>query len=303
MNTKKYDNYSWSNDLSEPTQLFPTAIVLADKLVHGELSEIFGSIESSSLMVAGRTVIEHTLLELKILGFEQCIVLAGKNSDDIQELVTNCSDYRGMSINVMNYSRTTEQVLREFKMMSDPCGMLIIEANKIRGHCVLDFLKQVENSQYSLFEARDSLGKIGLTMLKPTQADYIINPVPVLIEGVVVNHLQTASDFHIGNFDVVAGIFSGLEPSVALSVHRGRRQHWDSHISSTRNIDWQEIMIEKHCQIGNGVLLDSVILNNDVYVENCASIKNTIVMPHSIVSAQRPLNNSIVNEGVVYQLS
>lgn len=299
MNNEKY--YSDVKG-SDSVQLLPTAIVLADKLLYGELSEIFGSIESSSLIIAGRTVVEHTLLELQELGFEQCIVLAGNNSEEILKSV-NSYNYSGMSVNVMNYACTTEQVLLEFKSMNEPCGMLIIESDKIRGHCIADFLKEVETSEYSLLEARGAFGNIGLTMLKNTNADFIVNPIPVLLDGVRVNHLQTANDFHVANFEVVTGVFSGLEPSISISAHRGRRQHWDSNFSSAREIDWQEVMIERHCQVGNAVSLDSVILNNDVYVENHASIKNTIVMPHSIVSAKRPLKNSIVNDGVVYRLS
>jgi hypothetical protein len=299
MNFDKHGECARANDSN---QLLPTAIVLADKLVYGELSEIFGKIESSSLIIAGRTVVDHTLLELQALGFEQCIVLAGNNSEEIQTSVNN-DNYQGMSVNVMNYACTTEQVLREFKTISDPCGMLVIESDKIREHCISTFLTQVEASEYSLLEAKGSFGSLGLTMLKKTTSDFIINPLPVILHGIRVNHLQTASDFHVANFEVVAGGFSGLEPSVAISAHLGRRLHWDSSFLSASEIDWREVMIERHCRVGNSVSLDSVILNNDVYVENHASIKNTIVMPHSIVSARRPLNNSIVNEGVVYQLS
>lgn len=297
-----FDKHGESAKTNDSNQLLPTAVVLADKLVYGELSEIFGKVESSSLIIAGKTVVDHTLLELQALGFEQCIVLAGNNSQEVQTSVNN-NNYQGMSVNVMNYACTTEQVLKEFNTISDPCGMLIIESDKIRGHCISTFLAQVELSDYSLLEAKDSFGSLGLTMLKKTTSDFIMSPMPVILHGIKINHLQTASDFHVANFEVVAGGFPGLEPSVAISARRGRRLHSDSSFLSESEVDWREVMIERNCRVGNSVSLDSVILNNDVYVESHASIKSTIVMPHSIVSARFPLNNSIVNEGIVYRLS
>ncbi len=279
----------------------PVAIVLADTLVGEELREIFGNVELASLMIAGRSVLEHVLIELQDLNFDQCIVLAGSNAAGIQEMVG--SDGRwGMTLTVMNYARSTEQILSEFKSLSEESGLLVIEASKLRGHCLREFLSEAQRSEYSLLEARDGAGAIGLSLLKPTLASFVINPMPIVIESMKINNLSSAQDFHKANFDLMSGAFVGLEPSVVVNNQFGRRQHWSSHVSKGVSGNWSDVMIDKRCQIGRQALLNTVILNQDVYVESRASLDNTIVMPNSVISSTHRISNSIINKGAVFQL-
>jgi len=291
-----------SGDSSLEKCVRPTAIILADKPVSQEIEEIFGPIEAASLVVAGHSLVEQVLLELQELAFEQVIVLAGSNSQEIADLAGDGSRW-GMTVNVMTYSCSTDQILSEYKSMSEPHGLLVIEAHQLRSFCVGQFLAQADESEYSLLEAHDNIGAVGLTLLKPTQADFVINAMPVVLDSVVVNPLETARDFHQANFDLVSGVYAGLEPSVAINRKQGRRQHWSSHVCSSVNGDWAGVMIDRHCQVGHKVSLNSVIVNHDVYIEDRAELDTTIVMANSIVPAKRALNDSIVHQGVVFQLS
>lgn len=288
--------------VSTRTDSRPTAIILADELVSQELEEIFGVVETASLVVAGRPVIEHVLLELQELHFEQCIVLAGQNSHEILELVGNDGRW-GMMVNVMTYACSTEQILREFKSMSEPSGLLVVEANTLRSFCVNEFLEKAAESECSLLEVHDNKGFAGITLLKPTEVDFSINPMPVVLDSIVINSLETAREFHRANFDLVSGVFGGLEPSVVFNRECGRRQHWSSNVSSTVTSDWGDVMIGKHCLVGRRVSLNSVILNHDVCIEDRAQLDKTVVMSNSIVSAKRSLSDSIVHQGIVFQLS
>ncbi len=291
----------------------PTAIVLADQLVEGELKDIFGRLEAASLVVAGKTVIEHTLLELQELHVQECIVLAGENAEEIQKLIETEGRW-GMTVTVMNYSRSVEEVLREFKSLSDPNGLLVIEANCLRGFCLGAFLSQAAQSEFSLLEAKYDQSPAGITLLKPTSADFIINAMPITLDGIETNTLKTARDFHRANFEVMSGLYKGLEPSVMFNGQLGRRQHWASHVSKPslaasiglqskdNGVDWVDVMIDKHCQVGRSVSMDSVILNHDVYVEANTNLDNTVVMPNSIVSSGA-ISNSIVHRDAIFDLS
>jgi len=150
-------------------------------------------------------------------------VLARQNADQVQTLIGDTRRW-GINITVMNYSLTKDQVLREYKSLSSPNGLLIVEVDRLRSRCIERFLSQAEVSDYSLLEART--------------ADY--------------------------NGD---------------------------------------IMIDRHCMVGKGVSLKSVILNHDVYVEKHARLENTVVMPNAIISAQLPIKNAIINEDMVYSIS
>lgn len=280
----------------------PTAIVLADKLAGVEVLEVFGAIEAASLVVAGKSVIEHVLQELQELRFQQCIVLAGRNAEQVLKLVGNDGRW-GMTVNVMQYLCSTEQVLREFKSVGSDHGLLVIEADKLRGFCIQEFLRRAYLNEHTLLEAQCSGQLPGLTLLKPTKADFVIDAAPIELPDVRINVLNTARDFHQANFDLMAGKFRGLEPSVLINRQVGRRQHWSSHVSRGVDGNWSEVMIEKHCQVGREVRLNSVILNHDVYVEDNACLDHTIVMPNSMVSGEHDFIDSIINAGTVFQLT
>ena len=280
----------------------PIAIVLADRVVDEQLKQIFGNTEVASLTVAGRTVIEHILIELQDLNFDQCIVLAGNNAQSIQDMVGDDGRW-GMTLTVMNYACSAEQILREFKSLSEESGLIVIEANKLRGRCIGEFLEQASQSEYSLLEATSNQGPVGVSLLKPTKANFIINAMPILIESMRINPLSSADDFHRANFDLVSGRFKGLEPSVSVNNQFGRRQHWSSHVSKDVSGNWADVMIEERCKVGQRALLNSVILHKDVYIEERAQLDNTVVMPNSLITAASPISNSIIHNDTVFQLS
>ncbi len=277
----------------------PVAIILADKPLSSDLNTIFGQQDLSSLMIAGNTVIEHLLMELQDLKIQECIVLARHNASQIQTLIGDTRRW-GINITVMNYTLSKEQVLREYKSLSAPNGLLIIEVDRLRSRCLANFLDQAERSDYSLLEAKSAGQTLGVTLLKDNDADFIINAMPIELDDIVVNGLSTVSDFHRANFDVVVSLFPGLEPSVQMNSTSGQRQHWASQVHTPAVPYKSDVMIDRHCRVGKDVSLQSVILNHDVYVEKNAHLENSIVMPNAIISANHPIKNAIIEGDTLY---
>ena len=279
----------------------PVTIILADQPLTNDLETIFGKQDLSSLMIAGNTIIEHVLMELQDLKIRECIVLARKNANQIQTLIGDTRRW-GLNISVMNYSLSKDDVLREYKSLSSPSGLLIVEIDRLRSRCIQRFLDQAEISTYCLLEAQANGQSLGITLLKSNDSDFIINAMPIKLNDVAINPLQTSKDFHQANFDVVTNHFYGLEPSVRINTTLGQRQHWASHVHSKAQQSQKDTMIARHCMVGKGALLKSVILNHDVYVEKNAQLENTIVMPNAIISARLPIKNAIINEDMVYAI-
>jgi len=277
----------------------PAVIILADTPLSSDLETIFGKQDLSSLMIAGYSLIEHILMELQDLKIEDCIILCRQSANQVQSLIGDTRRW-GINISAMNYSLTKEQVLREYKSLSQPNGLLIIEADRLRSRCINRFLNKAEHSDYSLLEATHANESLGLTLLKANESDFIINAMPVNIPDIALNPLRTSRDFHSANFDVVINNFPGLEPSVQINSTAGCRQHWASRVQTTTKSS--NNMIERHCMVGEGASLNSVILNHDVYVERNATLHNSIVMPNAIISAQHPIASAIVNGDTVYQV-
>ena len=287
--------------MNDQTKNKPAAIILADTRLSSNLETIFGKQDLSSLMIAGYSVIEHILMELQDLGIQDCIVLSRRSASDVQALIGDTRRW-GMNISAMNYSLSKEQVLREYKSLSQPNGLLIIEADCLRSRCIANFLHECEDSCYSLLEAKHMNESLGITLLKANESDFIINAMPIQISDIVLSPLRTSREFHNANFDVVVNNFPGLEPSVQINTTIGERQHWASRVQTQVIAQNSNNMIARHCMVGKGALLDSVILNHDVYVERNAKLSNAVVMPDAIISAERPIANAIINGNMVYQV-
>lgn len=279
----------------------PTAIILAHQSLQGDLKTIFGDNETSTLVVAGYTILDHLLMELRDLGFEQCIILAKQSAKNLQVRFGNTQRW-GMTITVMDFVLTKDEVLREYKSLSEPNGMMVFEMDRLRSHCVKTFLEKSEESDFSLLEGVVDSQRVGVTLLKQTKADFIINSQPIELDEVTINRVNGCRDFHRVNFDVVAGNYDGLEPSVQYNTQHGLRQHWASHVHKKSMLSLNDNMIERRCMVGSRARLDSVILNHDVFVESNAELTNSVVMPNSIISNDLLIKDSIVNDGKVFQV-
>lgn len=287
--------------ISKPIANQPTAIIIAGQALENDLSKIFGKHETASLMIAGSTVIEHVLHELQDLKFSQCFVLARDNAQEIQTLV-NGSQHWGMNIEVLNYPLSKDDVLREFKSMSQPNGLLVIEANQLRSHSIKQFLAACNETDYLLYDAMNSSATLGLSYLKPSNSDFIINAKRIEMLGVMTNPLQTTRDFHQANLDLIQGNYTGLESSVSCHVHGPQLRHWSAQVDKRNRIDKLGVMIDRQCRVERNVSLRSVVLNHDVYVERNTVLENTIVMPEAIIPANQNIRNSIIQGQTVYQV-
>ncbi|MFT6407552.1 MAG: NDP-sugar pyrophosphorylase family protein [Arenicella sp.] len=284
-----------------PTVIQPTAIILASQLLESSLQTIFGKCETASLKIAGSTVIEHVLRELQDLSFSQCFVLAGENAHQVNAIVKGLQHW-GMKIEVMNYAPSRNDVLRDFSSMSQPNGLLLIEANQLRSRSIQEFLDLADKTDYLLYSAMGLKKSLGLTYLKPSNAGFIINAKPIEMNQIVINPLQTTKDFHAANMDVVLGKYLGLESSIACHAAGRQLQHWSAEVDKRARIAQTGVMIDRRCRVERNVSLNSVVLNHSVYIARNATLENTIVMPNAVISANQNIRNSIVSGDTVYQL-
>jgi len=279
----------------------PAAIILADAPLGPDLQTIFGRQDLSSLIIAGNPLIEHVLMELQDLKIQECIILARENANQIQHLIGDTRRW-GMNISVMNYALSKEQVLREYKSLSRPNGLLIVEVDRLRSRCIKAFLEQAITSEYALLEACSAGRKLGITLLKANDADFIINAMPIRLNGISINTLANTYEFHQANFDVVTGAYPGIEPSVQINSTTGQRQHWTSQVNHHPTPFKRDLMISRRCKVAKNVSLKTVILNHDVYIQRNAALENTIVMPNAVISSNTPIRNAVVCNDTIYQI-
>lgn len=277
----------------------PTVIILASQPLENGLSEIFGKRETASLMIGGSPLIEHVLNELHDLNFTQCIVLARSNARDIYKMVAGFQHW-AMNIEVMSYALSKDEVLREFKSMSEPSGLLLIDANQLRSKSIKEFLDNCNKSDYLLYDAEKENNQLGLTYLKPSKADFIINAKPISMPEVMVNRLTSTRDFQKANLDLIMGRYDGLEASVSCHAIGPRLEHWSAKVHRRNNIDSASVMIDRQCCIERNVSLSSVVLNRDVYIEHNTILENTIVMPDAVIPANQYIRNAIIQGNTIY---
>jgi len=207
-----------------------------------------------------------------------------------------------MNIEVMSSPLRKEEILREYKSMSEPNGLLLIEANKLRSHSVKQFLEVCNNTDYLLYDAVNSNDKLGLTYLKPSSASFIINPKLVELNQVKLSPLRNIQDFHQANIELIKGKYTGLDSSVSYQSIGNRLQHWSAKVHKRTRVEKLSVMIDRRCRVERHVNLNSVVLNRDVYVDRNTTLDNTIVMPDTIIPANHSISNAIIHGENVYRL-
>ncbi len=112
-------------------------------------------------------------------------------------------------------------------------------------------------------------------------------------EGAVFSAVESLAAFHRACLDAAAGRFPGLfvpGQEVAVGVRTGRRTRLP-----LRAVRAWPVFAGDRCRVDvEAELLGDVVLCDDVYVDRRASLKSTVVLPHSYVGELVELENAIV---------
>jgi hypothetical protein len=115
----------------------------------------------------------------------------------------------------------------------------------------------------------------------------------VEVEGAVFSAVESLAAFHRASLDAAAGRFPGLVvpgQEVAVGVRTGRRTRLP-----LRTVRAWPVFAGDRCRVdAEAELLGEVVLCDDVYVDRRASLKSTVVLPHSYVGELVELENAIV---------
>ena len=179
----------------------PIVVLLADEIVSDDLKAVYGHMCKASLEIEGKSLLDRSLEELHDLGIEQCIILAGTNAYELSDELDRAL-YPKMNITIFHYKRALSQVLREFKNLSEPSGMLVLSVSYLLNQHIGVFLSSAEQSEYTLLQAVCEEGNCGLTLLKPTDAEYVQNAMPITIDEFIISKLDTLAELNEVNFNL-----------------------------------------------------------------------------------------------------
>lgn len=281
----------------KPLENPPVVIIMAGNR-HAALLPIKSGIADCELPVAGRCLLEYCLMELMALGIKQSFIIANENAVNIQSLVGGGERW-GMNIEVMQYRTSESEILKNFASLSEPDGLLVVDANKLRGYCMHEFISRARKSKSYLLRARVKRQGLGLTYLKGAgkkKSDKILQLGNAVI---AINHMQTLQDYHRANLDVIKGCYAGLVPNAKEGEFIFKHHHTFVH-KQTKVMN--DVMVGEHCHVSKGAFLSDVVLNGDVYIDSQSRLHNSVVLPKTYIGKKLQIKNAIVCPDKIIQI-
>jgi len=279
----------------------PIAIILTDHQTHDSFVENSYQ-RTAHCPVAGKTILEHILFELMAIKVTQTFIITHDDANKIHSMAQHGARW-GMHMNteVMQYNISKQEIIDTFISLSEPSGLLIIEANCLRSACMNNFIQQANSNDANFLEAVTENGSpIGLTYLKHKTANTETPWLMPISKEISVNHLLNAQQVIDANIGAIKGEFNGIQPA-ANTIQENQFQHYNAFVHKSCELE-EAVMVGSHCHVGKNSALKNTVLNDHVYIEPGAQIDNSVIMPHTFIAKDAIIKNAIVNKRTIYQM-
>ena len=253
--------------------------------------------------IVGKTALEHSLDEIMATGIRQAIILADKNAGKIQKWVGNGERWSiDLNIEIFRYSLEHQQILDIFSPLSEPHGLLVIDAQKLRSQFIAKFITIAKQCIRPVITAHLNGSDIGLSYLTKTQNEIVTKNLELSEKEIYVNQLASMSDYFNANLDALNGKFTGIQPKAKQINNSGLFRHHHTFIHSHCRMD-NNVMIGEHCHVSKNTQLKNVVLNNDIYVDKNSKLENVIVLPSTYIGKSCRIRNAVITADKIINIS
>ena len=268
---------------------------------------------SALLPVAGKTVIEYTIEDLARAGIRQAVIVASAHASRVEEHLGKGERW-GMSLDYFpgrGKEHPARLLQRYASNIDEP--VLLIRGDVLRSSCA-DFIKTAATAGETFSEARIDGKAVGICLCQPDAAalqtldwPYSDNPGAATADHAVEladarwSALDTLSAYHRSNLDVVAGLYPGLklagwDRGDGLTVGRG------SNIS-TQCLAGEHTFVGNRSRVRASARLDGTsVISDNCFIDNQASIADSVILPGTYVGENIEIRNAIVNGNQVIRV-
>lgn len=268
---------------------------------------------SALLPVAGKAVIEYTIEDLARAGIRQAVVVTSAYATQVEEHLGKGERW-GMQFEYFP-SRGGEhpaQLLRRYASSIEQ-PLLLVRGDVIRSS-IAGFIETATGSSEPLVEARINNAAVGVCLCRngTVALDTLEWPYTEAPGNVAANSsfglqdaswsaLDTLPAYHAANLDIAAGRYPGLklagwDRGNGLTVGRG------SNVSS-QSLAGEHSFVGQRSRVRASARLDGTsVISNNCFIDNQASIKDSVILPGTYVGENIEIRNAIVHGNQVIRI-
>jgi NDP-sugar pyrophosphorylase family protein len=268
---------------------------------------------SALLPVAGKAVIDYTIEDLARAGIREAVIVASAHATRVEEHLGKGERW-GMSFDYFPGQGAEHPAMLLQRYASNIEGpMLLIRGDVLRSGSA-DFIISATTAGDTLSEACINDKAIGIclcrtasTTLETLDWPYTTSPAvaapinPVNLEDARWSALDTLAAYHRSNLDVAAGRYPGLklagwDRGNGLTVSRG------SNIA-TQSLNGEHAFVGQRSRVRTSARLSGTsVISDNCFIDNQASITDSVILPGTYVGANIDIRNAIVNGNQVIRV-
>ncbi len=279
------------------------AVVLADRA--GDALRPLSSRACVALLpVGGKPLVEHTLEALVSAGIREALLLVSPQADEVERALGNGERW-GMQL-AYALARADDAPAAALARLGPrlPEEFLALRGDVLRSPFLASFLERARARPEPALAATVGGLDAGVVLVRagaprpldlpvdPEAGDRPIGPA-VEMEGAYLGRLESLAAYHRACLDAGAGRVPGLllpAREVGVGVRIGRRSRMP--LRAARG--WPAF-VGSRCQVHpEAELLGEVVLEDDVVVDRRATLRSTVVLPHTYVGDLVELSDAIV---------
>lgn len=279
--------------------------VFADRLGQ-ELQPLTDRTCPALLPVAGKPLLEHTIESLALADLKDITLIAANYADQIRLLL---ADGRRWGVNIHYLSSRGEAepglfLQRQAHTVTSP--YLVLRGDILRNPCVQQFAERAAAVEGAVVQATIDHKPAALCLVRSldtaalehlawpvlTQAQVAPGPTVALADA-RISYIESLPAYHAANLDAIADAYPGLiipGRRVANNMRLGRNSK-----IALRDPSCSQAFIGENSTLNEQVELSGrVVISDHTIIDKQASLKDTVVLPHTYVGEMVNLENAIV---------
>ena len=284
------------------------ALIFADR-IGVELQPLTEKKAVALLPIAGKELLIYTIEDLVGAGIRELVMVSSPQGEQASVSDLGEGQRWGATIrHVLSAGEEAPSALWGRLNLDDADAVLALRGDLLRSPAAQAFLDQAGGAAEAAAFCRvgaDPRGGLVLLRRGAAEPGSLLDslnwrepaPLPaeggVTVEGAGLNCLENLPAFHRANLDLVAGRLQGLKVAgrgVALGLTAGRKAR-----VLPKSLKQGVAYVGDHSRVDpQAELLGEVVIGADVVVDRAATIRDSVILPHTYVGELVDVGNAIV---------
>ncbi len=282
------------------------------------LAPLDGRYAPALLPIAHQALVRFRLEELIGAGVTDCVFVLCDHADKLEALLGHGERWGARFRFALSRGGEAPSAIWPRINIGDDQPLLVLRADLLAAPSVGPFLEAAQGLSGSTLIGLTDDPRASLLLLRPGHADaralldvlhWSAPAAPAEVDGlervdlteVPLNLLDTLSEYHRANLDLVTGRIPGLSADgreLALGLKVGRRA-----VIAPRSLRQGQAYIGDNSRVSaEAELLGEAVICRDVVVDRAATVSDSVILPHSYIGELVAVNNAIVAQDLLIRV-